>query len=79
MPDHFGWHRILQVLMVHIKASKHACVTDLFVETAGSGVHDELVVKINESLSSTVGKIQLNPAHDWLQHRTCIAAHVIAV
>ena len=65
--------------MVHIKASKHACVTDLFVETAGSGVHDELVVKINESLSSTVGKIQLNPAHDWLQHRTCIAAHVIAV
>ena len=50
--------------MLHIKASKHACVTDLFVETAGSGVHDELVVKINESLSSTVGKIQLNPAPD---------------
>jgi hypothetical protein len=42
----------------------------LFIETAGSGGHDELVVKINESLSSTVGKIQLNPARDWLQHRT---------
>jgi hypothetical protein len=41
--------------MLHIKASKHACVTDLFVETAGSGVHDELVVKINESLSSALG------------------------
>jgi len=45
----------------------------LFVGTAASGGHDELVVKNNESLRSTVGKIQLN------RSRLAPAPHIAAL